>query len=221
MLLAAVAIGAICAASAAPALADGDPASDVLATQSVFVPADGNISSSEQQRLTAEVAAAARSGYPVRVAMVATPADLGSVTALWRRPVAYAAYLGEELSLVFHGTLLVVMPDGYGVERIGVASGPTAAALAGSRPPGSAVGAAAIVAVARLATAAGHPVSAPAATARSQRSPGSGSWLASVDLGSWIALLGGALVVAAAWTGSLRARPARRRWRARSTGAAP
>jgi hypothetical protein len=50
----------------------------------------------------------------------------------------------------------------------------------------------------------------PAAAAQ----PGSASALGSVDLGSWLALAAGAALIAAAWTASLRARPARRLRRA-------
>ncbi len=65
--------------------------------------------------------AAAKSGYPLRVAVIASPADLGSVTPLWRQPQAYAGFLGEELSLLYKGTLLVVMPDGFGLYGPGAA----------------------------------------------------------------------------------------------------
>jgi hypothetical protein len=49
------------------------------------------------------------------VAVIASPYDLGSVTPLWRKPRVYAKFLGTELSYVFHGTLLVVMPGGFGL----------------------------------------------------------------------------------------------------------
>jgi hypothetical protein len=205
------------AGAAARALADGDPASDVLATQSLFVPADGGLSAAQQARLAAVVSAAQRTGYPIRVAMVATPADLGSVTALWRMPADYAAYLGTELSLVFHGTLLVVMPNGLGVARVGASSGPAASALAGLGAPGARPGPAAVTAIRRLAAAAGHPLAAPAGAAPSPVIASS-SWLSSVDLGSWIALLAGGLLIASAWAFSLRARPLRAPWRTRSAG---
>src|ERR1700742_343642 len=100
---------------AAPALADGDPASDVLAEQNVFIPADGSIPARDQAQLEAIVRASQRSGYPVRVAMIASRRALGSITHLWRAPAAYAGFLGRELPLVYHGALLVVMPNGYGV----------------------------------------------------------------------------------------------------------
>ena len=53
------------------------------------------------------------------MALIAHRSDLGSIGALWNKPNVYSGFLGTELSLVFHGTLLVVMPNGYGVDVIG------------------------------------------------------------------------------------------------------
>jgi len=47
--------------------------------------------------------ATARAGFPLRVALIDSPSDLGTVTQLWREPLPYAEYLGEELSLDFAG----------------------------------------------------------------------------------------------------------------------
>jgi len=101
------------------ARADGDPASDYLLTRATFVPPDLGISSSDAARLAATVAAARSSGYPIRVALIGSAYDLGSVSALERKPKQYARFLGEELTLVYHGRLLVVMPNGFGVSRGG------------------------------------------------------------------------------------------------------
>ena len=195
------------------ARADGDPASDVLASQPAFVPVDGGVSAIDQAQLVAAVSAAGRAGYPVRVALIATPADLGSVSELWRMPRSYAAFLGQELSLIFHGTLVVVMPNGIGVYAVGAkpaaASPPPPPALA-TLVPGRALAASGVSAVQRLAAAAGHPVSILAALPRRS----SGSALGSVDAGSWLALAVGAALIAAAWTASLRARPLTRLRRA-------
>jgi hypothetical protein len=100
---------------ATPAQADGDPASDVLATQALYLPQDAHFRPSAQQQLEAELFATAGGRTPLRVAVIASRSDLGSVTALWRRPAAYARFLDQELSLVFGGPLLVVMPNGTGV----------------------------------------------------------------------------------------------------------
>lgn len=190
------------------ALADGDPASDVLASQPLFAPADGGFAPSDLAQLNGLLSSARREGVPIRVALITSPADLGSVSELWRRPQSYAQFLGQELATVYRGAVVVIMPDG-----IGTYQGPSP----GSRHPPVVVRRQnGLIATARevvqaLAVAAGHPLSAPAAAQR----PGSSSWLGSVDVGSWLALAGGAALVAAAWAASLRARPARRLRRAR------
>ena len=57
------------------------------------------------------------------MAIIASPFDLGAVTALWRKPRAYARFLGIELSTVYRQRLLVVMPDGLGFNWPGHATG--------------------------------------------------------------------------------------------------
>ena len=192
-------------AVASQARADGDPASDVLAAQTVFIPQDGAVPPAQQSQLTQLVGSATRAGFPVRVALVASRSDLGSVTALWGRPSAYARFLAQELAEVFHGTLLVVMPDGSGVARVG--PGP-AVALSGVPTPGSsaALGSAAMAAVQRLAAAAGHRLQAPLSTASGPTSARSATGVV-----AWLAFAVGAILIAVAWTISLRQRPPRRR----------
>lgn len=94
------------------ALADGDPASDVLATQPLFLPQDAGVTPQQQVQLTGLLQAAGHAGYPIRAALIASSSDLGSVTELWRQPQTYAEFLGQELSLVHRGPLLVIMPSG-------------------------------------------------------------------------------------------------------------
>lgn len=103
------------------AQADGDPASDYLLTTSTFVPPDLGISAADSARLSATVAAARAAGYPIRVALIGSAYDLGSISSLDRKPKQYARFLGAELTLVYHGRLLVVMPNGFGVARAGKA----------------------------------------------------------------------------------------------------
>jgi hypothetical protein len=196
----------------ASARADGDPASDVLAQQSVFIPAGRGIPVADQARLQAVVKTAAAHGEPVRVALIAARTDLGAVTGLWRNPSGYAQFLGTELSGIDHGTLIVVMPNGYGVDvltpgatraddlRAGASL--QGAPLAGT---GAATAADAVLAVRRVAAAAGHPLPAPAAAPATMASPGG-----RIDATAVIALVAGALLIAAAWAASLRARPWRR-----------
>ena len=98
----------------APAAADGDPGSDVLVYQPLFLASDAGISVSEQVKLGGLLQDAQRAGFPIRVAIISSPSDLGAVTALWQKPQTYAHFLGIELSLTYIGRLLVVMPNGFG-----------------------------------------------------------------------------------------------------------
>ena len=101
------------------ARADGDPASDYLLREQTFVPTDTGISAAEKSHLDAFVASARRGGYSIRVALIASRYDLGSVTVLDKKPRLYAHFLAQELRLVYKGRLLVVMPNGYGIARNG------------------------------------------------------------------------------------------------------
>ena len=97
-----------------PARADGDPASDVLANQVLFLPAAAGISKLEELRLASLIDAANHDALPIRVAIIASPSDLGAVTELWDQPRAYARFLGLELALTGQDGVLVVMPNGVG-----------------------------------------------------------------------------------------------------------
>jgi hypothetical protein len=198
-LLAMLALGSAWAAT--PARADGDPASDVLATQQLFLPQDAAASPAQQVQLGALLQEAVHSGYPIRVAVIASSTDLGSVTGLWSQPQTYARFLGQELGLVYHGPLLVVMPNGFGLYHI---PHPATAerALAGGPSPRGGIGAAAIAAVHELAAAAGHPVALPSG-APTNADTTSGSPIPT------IVFVTGAILIALAWTASLRARPLR------------
>lgn len=198
------------AAFAGSARADGDPASDVLATQSLFLPWDANVPSAQQARLESVVASAAHHGFPIRVALIASASDLGSVTALWGAPVEYAQFLGEELSLVFKGPLLVVMPHGFGLHGFSQAPATLESALAGIRAPtdGAQLAEVTIMAIERLAAAGGHALPASAASATAAVSAGGGGE-GSIGAGDWIVFLLGCVAIAAAWAASLRARPLR------------
>jgi hypothetical protein len=138
------------------ARADGDPASDVLAAQPLFLPADADVPASEQARLRALLAAAIEDGMPTGVAIIASPSDLGAVTELWDKPRSYARFLGLELSLVDRARLLVVMPDGLGFywSRHSPASSYRAIARIEIARGGAGLARAASMAVASLAAAA-------------------------------------------------------------------
>jgi cytochrome c biogenesis protein CcmG/thiol:disulfide interchange protein DsbE len=111
-------LGTVCvvlsAFGAGTAHADGDPGSDVLVYQPLFLAADSGIPVAEQVRLGALLQAADGAHLPIRVAIIASPSDLGAVTELWGKPRTYARFLGLELSLAYTGRLLVVMPNGLG-----------------------------------------------------------------------------------------------------------
>ena len=110
------------------ALADGDPGSDVLVYQNLYVASDANISVAQQVELGDLLTSAQRSGFTIRVAIIARPADLGAITQLWGKPASYASFLGVELSLAYSQRLLVVMPDGFGFNWQGHSTAATAAA---------------------------------------------------------------------------------------------
>ena len=197
------------------ARADGDPASDVLVSQNVYVPWDASAAAADQAQLEAVLSAAARSGLPIRVALIASSSDLGSVTALWRQPQNYAHFLWQELSFAVHAPVLVVMPGGFGLYT---GTNPTAgehAALARTTPSSTSRGlaTAAVTAVQNLAAAAGHPLPAGIGAPEPSRNASSGG----MDTMSWTAFGLGAVLIAIAWGASLRARPLRRRDRGASS----
>jgi hypothetical protein len=116
--------------------ADGDPASDYLLTQQTFVPPDLGISKSDQQRLVTTVSLAHARGFPIRVAIIGSTYDLGSVGSLMGMPKQYARFLGQELRLVYHGRLLTVMPNGFGASSNGKATPADQAVVDRLRAPG-------------------------------------------------------------------------------------
>jgi hypothetical protein len=111
LLLAALAGACLVAGNAR---ADGDPASDYLIGSQVFLPFDAKLPPAKQRELTSIVAAANKAGYKIRVALIATPYDLGAVTSLWGKPRTYARFLGVEIGFIYKGRLLIVMPHGFG-----------------------------------------------------------------------------------------------------------
>lgn len=181
--------------SPSPARADGDPASDVLTSQTLFLGQDAGLSALQQAQLRAELSAARISGDQIRVAIIASSADLGSVTELWRQPQNYATFLGQELSLVYRGQLLVVMPNGLGTYGLRAAAGRSV--LTEVRVRG--LGATAVAAIQRIASASGHPITVPRVAPPPKP--------AQNDTISWVVFALGGALVAGAWAASLRARP--------------
>jgi hypothetical protein len=98
------------------ALADGDPASDILA------PADTRVymtlaapNSTFESRLAKTTQQITDAGLPIKVAVIGNKTDLGAVPQLWAKPQIYARFLGSELRFIYKDTLLVVMPQGFGI----------------------------------------------------------------------------------------------------------
>jgi hypothetical protein len=166
---------ALLAGLALPAtgLADGDPASDVLLGQTVFLPY-APISPAVQRRLYGVTAAAAKAGYPLRVALIGAKSDLGVVPALFGKPGQYARFLSSELTGVVNGPVLVVMPSGFGLAARGnaMSTAPLADMRVGAGTDG--LGTAGVTATERLAAAAGHPLPANATSAQAP-TPGASS----------------------------------------------
>jgi hypothetical protein len=117
------------ALSAAAARADGDPASDWLYTQRVFVPFDVKATKANQRELAATVAGAWQRGFRIKVAVIGNAYDLGAVPSLWRKPQTYARFLGAELVFLYKQRLLIVMPNGFGFYWHGHATGDAYATL--------------------------------------------------------------------------------------------
>jgi hypothetical protein len=99
---------------AGTAHADGDPASDYLLAQQVFLPIDAKIPEEKQREVTSVLAAVNTAGYKIRAAVIWSSYDLGAITSLWRKPRTYARFLGTELRFVYADRLLIVMPNGFG-----------------------------------------------------------------------------------------------------------
>ena len=110
---------AVVAFGVAPARADGDPASDILLIDNVFLTYSVDVSTAAKTALQQEVAKLNHSGFRVKVAVIADPADLGAVPSLFGKPQLYAKFLGTEISFQYTNRLLVVMPNGFGFWRRG------------------------------------------------------------------------------------------------------
>jgi hypothetical protein len=155
--------------------ANVDPASDVLLQQNVFLPykkvcpqlADA------LKKLTDRVV---KEGYPVKVAIIGSEADLGGAPQYFGRPEDYARFLGSEIGIGIgidgpggagtqtNESLLTVMPAGFGFVRSANAAN-VALVVVGLEPPKDThpddLARATIGALPELARAARHPVPVP------------------------------------------------------------
>lgn len=201
------------------AFGDGDPASDVLAFRVVYNPPDSRATAQQYAELKALIRYLSRHRYPLRVALIATPADLGTATEYWEDAKGYAGdYLGKELSLIYHGNLLVVMPEHYGfydpVPTKDIPAGDKRVMDGDLAAPGADLAGGTVNVVRKLAAANGIilprrlaiSTPRPQVTSISPRRRHHRRAVAAVI--GWVA---GLFAVVVAWTASLRARPLRRR----------
>ena len=111
-----VAVIAIFALLALPATAhaNGDPASDYLLVQSIFLPFNAKVDANAREKLVDTIRAADKAKFRIRVAVIGSRYDLGTAFSLFNQAQKYSEFLGLELSFQYRDRLLVVMPNGYG-----------------------------------------------------------------------------------------------------------
>lgn len=178
--------------AASDARANGDPASDALPFARVFLSSQQPSTTQSGRELLTLTKTAVDRGFPVRVAVIYQPSDLGLISSLWQKPGQYGTFLGKELASFgrYHGTLVVSMPNGFGVYGPG-ATPAGKAALAALPKPGTgsldSLGNATVQAVLTVASVNGHPLPPPP-----KQSSGTPSYV--ILLGG----LGGAAILGAA-----------------------
>jgi hypothetical protein len=177
------------AAPAPAAYANGDPASDVLPFKTVFLSTQAPTSSKFGRELLGLTTESAHKRAPIRVAVIYQQSDLGLIQSLWRKPQTYANFLGKELVAFgrYNGTLLVAMPEGFGVFGPGAAK--AKAKLAALPKPGSG----SLDDLASAAADATRAVAAANGVKLTTQKPGSGGTSALVII---LAVLGGAALIA-------------------------
>lgn len=192
-----LALAATGAPLAPSARADGDPASDYLVANQVFLAYQATPASASQRQLVNLVAETNRAGFAIRVAIIPSEYDLGSITELWRKPRIYARFLGLELSSAYRQRLLVVMPDGFGFNWPGhsVASAYGSLTDVPIGAGGTGLTAAAQAGVRRLAAAGGIKLAPPAGASTTLKSAAkpSHTWLVIVIAVALAALVGAVL----------------------------
>jgi hypothetical protein len=142
----------------ATARANGDPASDYLLVQSIFLPFNAKVDAGTQSKLIDTIRAADKAKFRIKVAVIGSRYDLGTAFSLFNQAQRYSEFLGLELSFQYRDRLLVVMPNGYGFTINGRAD-PAGVSVVKSLPaPGSDATKqveAATAAIRKLATASG------------------------------------------------------------------
>src|SRR6266540_3072344 len=121
----------------AAARANGDPASDHLLVQSIFLPFNAKVDPDVTARLSDVVRAANKTGFRIRVAVIGSRYDLGTAFSLYNKPERYSEFLGLELSVQYRDRLLVVMPGGCGASISGKPDARAIRALQAMPGPGT------------------------------------------------------------------------------------
>jgi hypothetical protein len=148
------------------ARANGDPASDFLPLTNVFLSLKQPKQYSSGRDLLALTADAKKKGLPIKVAVIAQPPDLGLIQSLWQKPQAYATFLGKELLAFarYRGTLIVTMPNGFGINGPGATAAGKRALASLSKPNTTdldKLGETTVTGVVEVARANGKKLSAP------------------------------------------------------------
>lgn len=151
---------ALCVSASPQAWADGDPASDVLLGQSVFYPYQPPVSAKLEGALNSLLRAVSRARMPLKVAIIGSQLELGSVPEYYGLPQPYAKFLDREISFNRPEPLLVVMPAGFGLAHAGPSSALRNLTV-DARQGTYGLTRTAILAVIALARANGHPVPVP------------------------------------------------------------
>src|SRR4051794_23606209 len=93
-------IGLLLAGFVLPAAprAEGARASDVLLLQDSSLPYSPKVPKPVADALSATLKKSRQAGYPLKVAIIATKNDLGSVPQFFGRPQPYASFLEREIA---------------------------------------------------------------------------------------------------------------------------
>ena len=110
-------------ASSHDALADGDPASDYLIAQPMFLPFTATSRARKATRLRGAARESKASGFPLKVAVIATAQRPGRRSDPVRQAAAVRELPRPGGLYYFKDELLVVMPNGYGLYKPGGAAG--------------------------------------------------------------------------------------------------
>ncbi len=161
---------------AVPVHADGDPASDTLLITNAHYPYKPNLVSRPlKNALDKMLVAAKKQKFDLRVAIIASKTDLGSVPQLFTEPQQYADLLTREITFNNKPRVLVVLPSGIGGNNLGDNAANALRNIAPDGTDGDSLTRTAISAVAALTKANGTPVPAPQIEAAPKRDQDEGT----------------------------------------------